>query len=455
MSVLKWKQLWLAGGHTVTNKAVANLMLCIFATLFVIVPRASSAETVASIISPATLQGFAPYSYSTVSCDVNRLPMCIYGPTQVSDHFLGTAKNDICNNLVPGSVFDGDFFCVVAGERYIYLIGPVAWKTAYTCPSGSTPDATNQCVSCPAVPAGATPFKLDPGGATCSRQNNFTISLSKGNEVEPSNGSSIKTLPFTATILDQSTGQPPTSPIKVHISLKVDSTSGGHAHGSSDRPRGGIASVQTCTSDAECWSNSTVNGSVVFNFNAPEASGKYTITATCDGCANNPQMTTVNVKVDGLAQIPDTSFYTLVETSGAIIGANSKHNQNHYLTPEAATILLYIAASYQVEDKFWQLLKSRQRGIYTYAPAPLLHLNDASLIWGGVFDLDYDWEAPHEEHRRGTVIDIRANSLAGAIPPDNFKEFRKLATFYGADAGLHAAGTAIQHFHVRLLNRKE
>jgi len=84
-----------------------------------------------------------------------------------------------------------------------------------------------------------------------------------------------------------------------------------------------------------------------------------------------------------------------------------------------------------------------------------LYLNDASLIWGGVFDLDADWEDPHEEHKRGSVIDIRANSKTGAIPPINFDKFIKLAKYYGAHARIHSPGSSNQHFHVRLLNREE
>ena len=162
--------------------------------------------------------------------------------------------------------------------------------------------------------------------------------------------------------------------------------------------------------------------------------------------------------MEGLEPIPDSPLYTITEANGTVIGATSNHKGNHYLTPEAATILLYMAASYHVEDKFWQLQKVHKgRGLYTYTPAPLLHLNDASLVWGGLFDLDADWEEPHEEHRRGTVIDIRANSKIGAIPPQNFDEFKKLAKFYGADAGKmpHSFGLPNQHFHVRLLNRNE
>ena len=273
------------------------------------------------------------------------------------------------------------------------------------------------------------------------RKNDYSISLSGGNEVEPSSGSTINTLPFIATIKDRN-GQPPTNPVSVKISLKVDDLkSGGHAHGTSDRPRGGIANVQTCPSDDTCWSweSPANNGVVVFNFNPTETSGKYIITATCDGCRNT-ETAKVNVKVAGLKPIPPSGFYALYEADGSVIGAvKDRHESNHYLTTAAANKLLVIAINYH----------------HFYPTDPVLYVNDASLMWGGVFDLDADWDMPHEEHRRGTVVDIRANSNAGTIPSANFDTFIRLAKLSKVNAKIHSPGETNQHFHVRLLNRSE
>jgi hypothetical protein len=273
-----------------------------------------------------------------------------------------------------------------------------------------------------------------------------TVTLSASTEVEPSNGSDKKFLPIIATVLDQSTKKPPTSPVKVKISLKVDPTSGGHDHGDSTRPRGGIANVRTCASDGECWSKQTGgNGQVVFNFNAPEASGTHTITATCDGCGSSSPPKTVEVKVNGLETIPSSSFYTF-------IGETDKHSDTHFLTPEAANILWRIAVSYQVEQQF--KLRHPVTRKYTVTP-PVLHVNDASLEWGGKFDLSGAWAGDHVEHRRGTVADVRANNRDTAIPVENFKAFKSLVADYGAFAFFESPSISNRHFHLRLLNRKE
>ena len=159
-----------------------------------------------------------------------------------------------------------------------------------------------------------------------------------------------------------------------------------------------------------------------------------------------------------LTNPPAPLFYTMNEADGSVIGAvQGKHTDNHYLTPEAASVLWRMAASYSVEQRF--KVKGRNpitKKLELVAP-PVLHLNDASLVWGGLFDaVDSDWEQPHEEHRRGTVVDVRANTNVGAIPAKNFKAFEKMAMqYYGVDAKIHHRGWPSQHYHVRLLNRKE
>ncbi|MCR4303333.1 MAG: Ig-like domain-containing protein, partial [Gallionella sp.] len=290
-------------------------------------------------------------------------------------------------------------------EFYIY--------TALSCPAHSTATGTTTCTC-------DTGYVPDAAKTSCVLEQ-YTLSLTpESATIEPGN-----TYTFTATVTNQD-GSPPTEDVPVTVKLEVDLISGGHEHGGSDRPKGGV-------------SPASGNNSFTITFGATEVSGTHTITATCDMCSNSPQKATVDVKVEGLATIPASQFYTFV-------GATENHSDNHYLTPEAASVLWSMAASYQFESGF------KLNGV---APPPLLHVNDASLVWGGVFDLDADWETPHDEHKRGTVIDIRANSNTGAIAAGNYKEFIRLAKFYKADAEIHSPEGTNQHFHVRLLGRSE
>jgi hypothetical protein len=98
---------------------------------------------------------------------------------------------------------------------------------------------------------------------------------------------------------------------------------------------------------------------------------------------------------------------------------------------------------------------------------PVLYLNDASLEWGGLFDVNGNWQTGyHSKHRMGRVIDIRANTAPGAMPEGNFIKFRNLAAKIGINtqtphcskgrsyAADKCAGDENRHFHVLLLNEE-
>ena len=129
--------------------------------------------------------------------------------------------------------------------------------------------------------------------------------------------------------------------------------------------------------------------------------------------------------IKGLVSVPATCFWSLV-------GSTTAHPDNHYLTSRALVGLAELAALYRRFDP----------------TAPLLHLNDASLERGGLFDIRGNWQFPHETHGRGTAIDVRANAATGAIPPANYSEFIQLAQDVGGRAAIHNPGTTNQHFHV-------
>lgn len=177
-------------------------------------------------------------------------------------------------------------------------------------------------------------YKFNAVTNMCERTvpNDLTITLSpKSATIEPG-----KTYSFTATVTNQD-GSAPSQPVPVSVKVEVDPTSGGHVHGDITRPKGNVSPT----------SGSTV---LNFTFTAETASGTHTVTAMCDLCVNKTATATVNVKVDGLAPIPGgASFYTMNDTDGTVIGSTSDHKNNHYLIPDASTILLYIASSYHAE----------------------------------------------------------------------------------------------------------
>ena len=304
---------------------------------------------------------------------------------------------------------------------------------------------------CPANMSGnpcvcSTDFVPNTAGAGCV-QEQYIISEFQDQlpDVEPGSPSGV-----SARVVSAQTGLPKQGAV-VKIHLDVDTSSGGHDHGENigRRPRGSIIGCAPETSGAVATLDSYLcttgtDGYTGFTFGAPDVSGKQTITATCiSSFCNSSKTARINVKVGGLETIPASQFYTLTESDGRggtkIIGDNGNHSGNHYLTPEAASVLRNMAASYRMEAKYRQLriLRMWRRNWVIYEPPAPLHLNDASLVWGGRFDIKGKWSGNHQGHRRGVVIDVRANSATGAIPLASFDNFKRMAASYGAKAPVH------------------
>jgi len=62
-----------------------------------------------------------------------------------------------------------------------------------------------------------------------------------------------------------------------------------------------------------------------------------------------------------------------------------------------------------------------------------LGVNDMSLVNGGLFDIDADWDTPHNLHRSGTSVDIdRSVELTGGqVAPTNLLLLNLLARVLG------------------------
>jgi hypothetical protein len=204
----------------------------------------------------------------------------------------------------------------------------------------------------------------------------------------------------------------PKSGVRVSLRAEVDETSGGHVHGGVDRDKGALSGDGACDPPEKYCATATTNtnGYASFTFSAPPVSGEHTVTAACvnPACANT-DTGKIDVKVPELHKIPDDP------TLYALIGgeADKKHHDNHYLTDNAMSQLAVLAINYH----------------FLYPNEPVIHLNDASLVWGGRFDINGDWKSPHGKHRRGVVIDVRANDdtgVTGAIPLASFSAFIKM-----------------------------
>jgi len=324
-----------------------------------------------------------------------------------------------------------------------------------TCNDPYVPDSTQtSCVltACPANMSGVpcvckTGYVPNPNGAGCIEEQ-YTLSVLQDPlpDVEPGASAS----PYVEVVNAQT--QQPKEGAVVNIKVEVDASSGGHDHGESivKRNKGTLSGCSAGAVPGTIDCTTGPNGRASFNFGAPDASGTHTFTATCISHACSGSKTSeINVKVNGLAPIPsEPSIYALIGGE-----ADKKHHDNHYLTDNALSQLVVLAINYH----------------FLYPNEPVLHLNDASLVWGGKFDIKGNWVGDHGAHRRGTVIDIRANTTSGNIPERLFTDFEDMAANTkladggtSANAELHCSsgrdpavdncvGDDNRHYHVILL----
>lgn len=120
----------------------------------------------------------------------------------------------------------------------------------------------------------------------------------------------------------------------------------------------------------------------------------------------------------------------------ALVGQTGIHPDNHYCQTDVCDNALQLAIDYNT------------------AHGLTLAYNDAALIKGGVFDVTNggNWNPPHNTHRTGRNIDVRANSEANAIPRGNNTIRNWFTTrvqqLFGS-APLHEdAGQPNEHYHI-------
>ncbi len=212
----------------------------------------------------------------------------------------------------------------------------------------------------------------------------------------------------------------------VVLTATVDKTSGGHegTH-NPDRPVGSL-------------SPSSGNSSLPFSFGAPAPAGTHTVTAKCtdDSCGAAEGNVKVWVSLQPLLTDPN---YVLIKPN-----ADQNHPSNHHVTGTTQQKISGLAADYHKR----------------FPIDPLLHLNDASLVWGGLFDLAANWSGQpygHSTHRKGTDIDVQAHEFyhdpKKSIPSYNYVDFMRIASKHGCNAQIHSGATQNEHFHLYCADR--
>lgn len=252
------------------------------------------------------------------------------------------------------------------------------------------------CV-CPAE----TP-EYDSKFGICHRASVYsTLSILGSTETLPSGPSGISEITLTAKT---TTGGSPKPGIATSFSVEVIPNSGGHEHHDINRPKGTLSAVQGTTDG---------NGEVSVTFTAPEFAGIHTVNAICATCSNSPASKEIQVKVPDLLPISpsapqnaDGSYvYALTSVDKTHQGNGRFHHNQYYLTAQSRKNLRALISNFAAE------------GWGTVA------LNDASLFWGGRYDISSNWAGSHKGHREGREIDIsfaRANNPISVSKQSDF-----------------------------------
>ena len=262
-----------------------------------------------------------------------------------------------------------------------------------------------------------------------------TLTLTGPTDARPLNTPGAAPVAFTAVV---ASGNQPKGGVLINFSVDVTPNSGGHEHHDVARPKGKLSPIQG-TTDA--------NGEVKLIFTAPEVSGIHTIKATCATCSNSPAAKEIMVKVPDLVPISPNSprnadgsyAYALTSVDGIHAGEGRYHKNQYYLTEQARQNLRALIDSFGAA------------GWGTVA------LNDASLYWGGRYDIKGNWGGPHQGHRDGREIDIsftRANNpISTSKQNDFYDKFCKDKATEAAFSILHHF-VKVPHFHVYLDKQK-
>ena len=274
------------------------------------------------------------------------------------------------------------------------------------------------------------------GGYTCA--GNITLTLTP-NQTPPdprpkgAEGKDGKsTLDLIAKVTD---GSGPKAGVAVTFKVDVVPMTGGHGHHDVSRPKGSVPASGV----------TNANGEIKLTFQASDVAGSHTITATCDSCSNKTADKKVDVLVPDLQPVsanpprnPDGTYaYSLTAVDATHVGTSGGRQRGEYYLTQAANQNLRGLIE-QFADEGWGTVA----------------LNDASLNWGGVYDIFNSWHPPHSEHRVGEEIDISFTRAGNPISQTKQNEFyKKFCEDKKAQIPFSILHHYIKgpHFHVRLV----
>lgn len=188
---------------------------------------------------------------------------------------------------------------------------------------------------------------------------------------------------------------------QVRIRSEFDSLSGGHEHNNPPLPvdRSSLFYLSGTGSTPRTLTTDSAGLAAVDSFRASQIAGGFLITASLVSDSTKKDTVNLNVKVPDLVDLSEVSthIWTLV---GQIPG---RHTSTHWSTQKMQDSLIAAIVDFYA----WS---STPAGGGT----PIVTLiNDMSLIWGGAFEYQGDWNlnSQHSFHRVGLSVDINRGTM--------------------------------------------
>jgi len=197
-----------------------------------------------------------------------------------------------------------------------------------------------------------------------------------------------KSTEVIVSVTDGANSPLPKYPFTLHAFVRPNS--GGHDH-NNGRPRGKFVTPNKDT--VETFQGTTnADGKAMYTYISSGIGGVDSIFVK--GKTDRDTSTaTILLRFSGLIELTSGDHCVLIGAHSQ--GANSQHEKNHFGTATSVKTLKSLA------DTVFRRTKSR------------LRYNDMSLIYGGPFDIDNDWDTPHQDHRNGVSADVSDQVLNG------------------------------------------
>lgn len=250
------------------------------------------------------------------------------------------------------------------------------------------------------------------GTVAIGEEMKLKINLTGSSEVWPYRTSGS---PTTNAKIKVTNGDKPLANGKVKITIKRIDRSGGHDHpNSSDLTLWGRISVNGVKGNPVTVYTDQNGEITTEEIRASEFGGEYFIEAYLESKPGIKDKVDLHVRVPGLQLLPASSYYDKIGGTDKHHGppSNPNDDHNHWGTNEFNNRIESMSLA-------WLNLFSNE---------PKLQINDMSLPYGGLFDINGQWNSAsgHDTHREGTNADIKSWNMIG----EKWKEKGKVNGWY-------------------------